>query len=207
MRQLKLLIVILFYSTIANARGGCGSAIEIKNPTSYSKIIHATIDTIRRELNPVDSVLIFQLYRIDGNCDIINAHWFKNGKPINGSLQCESAGPGIYRTTYQTDAPYIVNYDITIIVTTQPTTVDEIESAADFIVFPNPTVSGLFTLKRDIAEPCILKIYDLHGRVVKEQKITGRSAVVDISIVEKGVYILELTSANGLKRRKRMVFN
>ncbi len=208
MKQLRLLILLLLYSAVLNAKGGCGSSIEIKNPTPLTKIITSSRDTIRMVLNPADSTIIFALYIFEGNCDIVNAHWFKNGSAIKDDWLCQSAGKGIYRVTYQTDAPFITNYDITIIVTDQPTGIHEpTKLALDFNLFPNPSVSGLFTIEREVAEPCIVRIYDFRGHIVKEQKIVNTRDLVDISMLYKGMYVLELAAANGLQRRKKIVFD
>lgn len=209
MKQLKLLFLIILYSTIAKATGGCGSGLEIRNPTWYSKIISINVDTIRRELNPTDSTIVFGLYIFEGNCDVVNAHWFKNGNPITDGLNCTAVGPGIYRVKYQTDAPYITNYDVVIIFTAKTTGVDDLTNklAPDFQLFPNPSISGLFTMERETAEPCSIKIYDLTGHVIKEQQMVDAHVVTDISGFEKGMYVLELTTTNGFKRRKKMVFN
>jgi len=49
-------------------------------------------------------------------------------------------------------------------------------------------------------------IYDVLGKIIKEVKsISSNSATIDTSSLSKGVYLLEITTENGLKQNKKLV--
>lgn len=68
------------------------------------------------------------------------------------------------------------------------------------LVFPNPASSGVI-LKT--ADPALLNntvgLLDLNGRVVGQQKITGRQQYIDLHALTAGIYFLQLANDTTIK--------
>lgn len=75
-------------------------------------------------------------------------------------------------------------------------------------VFPNPT-QGNFTMKFNLKEAGTvnLDVFDLAGRLVKTQKVEANTGLnyVSTDLQEKGMHILKLSSAEGIRIAKVMV--
>jgi hypothetical protein len=75
-------------------------------------------------------------------------------------------------------------------------------------VFPNPT-QGNFTMKFSMKEAgnVQLEVFDLAGKRLKTQKIEANSGMNYLStdLQEKGMHILKLSSAEGIRVAKIMV--
>jgi len=75
-------------------------------------------------------------------------------------------------------------------------------------VFPNPT-QGNFTMKFNLKEAGTvnLEVFDLAGRLVKTQKVEANSGLNYLSadLQERGMHILKLSSAEGIRIAKIMV--
>ncbi|HMQ50231.1 MAG TPA: T9SS type A sorting domain-containing protein [Saprospiraceae bacterium] len=81
------------------------------------------------------------------------------------------------------------------------------DQASDFRLFPNPASRSLNLLAPASAEmPLSFQLYDLSGRSVLEAGINVKEAVLDISLLESGLYFYEIR-ANGesLSRGKVMI--
>jgi hypothetical protein len=85
---------------------------------------------------------------------------------------------------------------------------DNIE-LADFQLFPNPAKTQI-TIELPANESGLqIQILDMMGRIIytEEPKIGSQTHVIDISGVEQGVYIVQLTDENSVLGMKRFVKN
>jgi ELWxxDGT repeat protein len=62
------------------------------------------------------------------------------------------------------------------------------------VMYPNPAQDQLHISKPDIEH---IKIIDLAGKTVIDQSINGNTPIIDISKLNKGIYMIELRSENG----------
>ncbi len=70
----------------------------------------------------------------------------------------------------------------------------------DFIVYPNPSKSGIFLLNQPIAETISVSVYDVTGKKITSYKINQNE--LDISHLDSGVYILKLQSGKKTSIKK-----
>lgn len=69
-------------------------------------------------------------------------------------------------------------------------------STAKVNVFPNPATSE-FTIEGGGAALKAYRLYDLNGRIVRSDKISGENKTVQVAGLQSGVYILQVESATG----------
>jgi arabinogalactan endo-1,4-beta-galactosidase len=78
------------------------------------------------------------------------------------------------------------------------TDVDENMNGAGFLVYPNPSVNGLFNLEmQGMTGISWIGIYDLDGRLVKEQTVENLPKVSLDPGLRKGIYILVVSNQDG----------
>lgn len=73
----------------------------------------------------------------------------------------------------------------------------------DFTIFPNPT-SGLLKIKTNNAEGFEAVIRSLDGKEVFSQTVLGNNTVVDLSVLESGMYMIQINQ-NGQTYLKQLV--
>lgn len=72
----------------------------------------------------------------------------------------------------------------------------------DFKVYPNPA-RDQFTLNYDEYDPSTsehLRIYNIHGKLIKEIRLSDKSMPVNISGIPKGLYILKTSGSNSMQK-------
>jgi Secretion system C-terminal sorting domain len=62
-------------------------------------------------------------------------------------------------------------------------------------IFPNPTTDKVTLVGNDLTNDDVVTIFDLNGRNVKTQKVSGSQ--IDVSDLAKGFYILSISDING----------
>lgn len=74
-------------------------------------------------------------------------------------------------------------------------------------IFPNPANNVLTVSISDynITEPVVLKIRDLCGRMVKEEKINAEQQDIDLKEISKSVYIITITRNKELLYKGKVV--
>ncbi len=84
-----------------------------------------------------------------------------------------------------------------------PNAIEETAGAHHFKVFPN-TGSGLFTVAMDetIAERGGLKVYNVQGQLVMEQKSLSENQALDLSALSNGNYLVKLETEAGFYTQK-----
>lgn len=83
------------------------------------------------------------------------------------------------------------------------TSLDQFEIENRFNVYPNPS-DGLFTIEFDQIPQTPVDIYDLNGRLLTSTRITSNVSNIDLSSLEKGIYILNV---QGSKVHKKLVIH
>ena len=73
-------------------------------------------------------------------------------------------------------------------------------------VYPNP-VKGLLNVLSN-SETATLKVYDVHGRLVKQQQIAGRTVQqIPVGYLKNGLYLLRIETTTGATTKKIVVQN
>jgi Secretion system C-terminal sorting domain len=62
-------------------------------------------------------------------------------------------------------------------------------------IFPNPTTDKVTLVGNDLTNDDVVTIFDLNGRNIKTQKVSGSQ--IDVSDLAKGFYILSISDING----------
>lgn len=71
-------------------------------------------------------------------------------------------------------------------------------------VFPNPA-NYFVTINNDNAIINLIRIYNIRGALIKENKLETNSAKINVSLLEKNIYILEIYSSDKVERRKLVI--
>jgi hypothetical protein len=72
-----------------------------------------------------------------------------------------------------------------------------------FTIYPNPATNYLY-IKSNLATETSLKIYAMGGQLLKDEKVIPGGLTIDLTL-QRGVYIVELTSGNEVLREKLVV--
>lgn len=80
---------------------------------------------------------------------------------------------------------------------------------SNFTLNPNPTSQFVYIVLNTRSETIEnVIIYDILGKIIKEVKhIASNNAKIDTSSLSKGIYLVEITTENGLKQNKKLVIN
>jgi hypothetical protein len=86
------------------------------------------------------------------------------------------------------------------------TGVDDPVRDSELIIYPNPSPDGIFKLEmKDRAGFAEIKIYDIQGRLVKEQSFISLSKVTLDTGLKEGIYLIRICGLNGDLVRKILV--
>lgn len=209
-KSIFLFVLFIKWSSTYAYIGGCGPGLSVKNVTTkYYSFIYYT-DTVEVTLDPSDSTLEMGIYFYSGSCIYYQTQWSKNGIPITGNgYKCTTSGSGIYHVSAIIGSPADRQFDVTIIVKSTVTSIDEeTGSANQLTIYPNPGFQGLYKLKREKAEgPCNISIFDINGVLMKEMEMNNEEATLDFFDFPKGMYLLKWTSKNGAKGSQKFIYN
>ena len=85
-------------------------------------------------------------------------------------------------------------------VTVQPVNVEE-QSANDINIYPNPT-NGLVNVK--VEDMTRISVVNTMGQVVYDKDVDNENETIDMTQYESGVYMLKITTENGIAVKKIM---
>jgi len=72
-----------------------------------------------------------------------------------------------------------------------------------FSIYPNPTTDRLFVeLDTKIINKTIIKIYDISGKLMFESRTLSKSNIIDVSKLEKGMYLIKISTKDNSKTFK-----
>lgn len=94
----------------------------------------------------------------------------------------------------------VTNTTLNTLVYVLPVGIDEASSASTVQVLPNPvTNDAVLQFNNPANETFTLKVFDVHGKLVAEQVLTGKSATVPAKLLQSGVYIYHLKNEQGTR--------
>jgi len=83
--------------------------------------------------------------------------------------------------------------------------VSEIQLNNEIQIFPNPAHDVLHIQCDDVWENSIVQIFDLHGRLILEQKINQKTELLNISDFKNGLYLVKITNHKNYYSKKLIV--
>jgi PKD repeat protein len=139
--------------------------------------------------------------------DWCNGSYGANCQTIDLSAWTEKANLRLMFETYHYLGNNIFIDNVSVFTTVGIT--GPISGGTEIQVFPNPT-PGLFTLQMDDPSPnIIIRIIDLHGKVIYSERLLDKDGQyfkqIDLGGYPEGVYILEVKSSAGSQFRKVVV--
>lgn len=101
------------------------------------------------------------------------------GQDVNGELYLGSLGQGkIYR---------IVDNDLSV----------NNQSTISFEVAPNPASRQAQIRLAENSIPAVARIYDMSGKLLLKKRLVRETSQVDISALQKGIYVISIADENG----------
>ena len=82
------------------------------------------------------------------------------------------------------------------------TTTNFTENNSFFKVYPNPTTDFIYIENSENLQINSIKIFDLNGKAVFDNKNEKTVAKIDVSFLSKGIYMLTINTEYGLKSIK-----
>ena len=76
------------------------------------------------------------------------------------------------------------------------TGIAQAESTTSFVLAPNPT-DGLIRLETSNTATSMVRVMDLNGKVILQQNVQGQTSTLDLSALESGMYLVELSNTQG----------
>jgi len=129
--------------------------------------------------------------------------WFKDNVAIAGAnastytiFNAQPTDSGVYFceiTNPLLPGLVITRADITVNVGTLGIEEDELNTLK---IYPNPTKDFLTIIFNNIENNGSLRIYDIRGRLVLEQKLKSDSSILDMTQFQNGMYILNIKTDN-----------
>ncbi len=123
----------------------------------------------------------------------------------NGQIQL-NAFKGDYEIRYECDGVMVSEMlslseaaDLTINCDNIATSTDNLQ-ASELKIYPNPAQQSL-TLERVTSAPAMVRLMDMHGRVILEKRISSDLEKLDLDVA-KGVYMLEVFEDVSVTRQK-----
>ena len=78
----------------------------------------------------------------------------------------------------------------------------EANQHVEMLVFPNPAMDQLNLVAGASAQPLSSSIYDAAGRLLQSY---GSQTVLDVSVLNEGVYVLKITTGEGVVSHSVMI--
>jgi hypothetical protein len=82
--------------------------------------------------------------------------------------------------------------DTVVIVVSQCVGVDEISNQTEVKMYPNPTQGGLTIKLAEFNEVVVMNILTVYGQVVRTERLTSATTVLDLNNLSEGTYLLQL---------------
>ncbi len=86
--------------------------------------------------------------------------------------------------------------------------VEENVTPSDISIYPNPANGMAFITNTKVkpGEKQVLTVYDLTGRVIMSENMTGNQHQLNISTLTKGMYLVTMQNAKGMVTKRLMVY-
>ena len=79
--------------------------------------------------------------------------------------------------------------------------IDNISQNESFRIYPNPA-NDVLTIKTNTSGLHTIEIISLNGQVIKSMKMDGPVQQIDLSSLEKGVYVIHIRSKDFVRTQK-----
>ncbi|MCB0456852.1 MAG: PQQ-dependent sugar dehydrogenase [Flavobacteriaceae bacterium] len=118
-----------------------------------------------------------------------NGTWVAFGADNSGEMYAVSLGGNVYK-----------------IIGGQIASIEDFNTDS-FTLFPNPAKTQI-TIQSETEILQQISIFDINGRLVhSEKKVSGNSKTMDISSFSTGLYLVKITSENGIGSYKKFIIN
>lgn len=172
-----------YYSVYIQNEFGCSSTSE---PYLYCAPVEVFWNAAAGQLSCADTYDTYQ--------------WFYNGMLLQGAITYYLISPpnGVYAVQVTNSYGCTVTSEMI----TVNVGVDEIALEDQLNIFPNPITDVLNVQWNNTTETATLSIRDLSGRLVLSERVANGNAVLELSNLSSGNYILELQTENGSLRKQ-----
>ena len=172
-----------YYSVYLQNEFGCSSTSE---PYLYCAPIEAFWNAAADQLSVADTYDTYQ--------------WFYNGMLLQGAITYYLISPpnGVYAVQVTNSYGCVITSDMI----TVNVGVEEIALEDQLNIYPNPVTDVLNVQWNNTTETATLSIHDLSGRLVLSERVANGNAVLDLSNLSSGNYILELQTEEGTLRKQ-----
>ena len=174
-----------YYSVYIQNEFGCSSTSE---PYLYCAPVEVFWNAASGQLSCADTYDTYQ--------------WFYNGMLLQGAITYYLISPpnGVYAVQVTNSYGCTVTSDMI----TVNVGVDEIALEDQLNIFPNPITDVLNVQWNNTTETATLSIRDLSGRLVLSERVANGNAVLELSNLSSGNYILELQLTDRTIRKQVM---
>jgi lysyl endopeptidase len=127
-----------------------------------------------------------------------NTAWFYNGATWKPFLQ-------------HPDLPMSVSLDVKVIRTATSVlnkVTDVRIKTGDFTIYPNPASARIIISALKAADNVVMRIMDLTGNILKQERITGRfpgEVIIEVEDFTPGFYLIELSSGGSSETHKVLI--
>jgi plastocyanin len=170
-----------------------------------------TINNVSFAFNPSSITIVtgdgvnFVLGSIHNAAEVSQVTWNANGNaPLPGGFSVPFGGGAVLPakltvgTHWYVCEPHASSGMKGIIIVSNTTGINDINSQENYSVYPNPA-SDLIQLKANLNSPGTdYFLTDMGGRQIITGKLNGESTNIDISSLRRGIYLLQV---NGIKGR------
>jgi len=172
-----------YYTVFVQNEFGCSSTSE---PYLYCAPIEAFWNAAADQLSVADTYDTYQ--------------WFYNGMLLQGAITYYLISPpnGVYAVQVTNSYGCVITSDMI----TVNVGVDEIAMEDQLNIYPNPVNDVLNVQWNNTTERANLSIRDLSGRLVLAERVANGNAVLDLSNLSSGNYILELQTTDRTIRKQ-----
>jgi hypothetical protein len=125
---------------------------------------------------------------------------FTGGIRILNSYDQNEARSLLQRIIQEWDTDIIdwINFQKTDYFWSAMVSVESINLSGSYKIFPSPFSSTIHVERDDDLESMsILKIFDLNGKLIHQTELTDRTTTLDLSYLDNGVYLAEISTQNG----------
>ena len=77
--------------------------------------------------------------------------------------------------------------------------------SVNFITYPNPTTSTTILQIENLTEDAEYQIFDMSGRLLRQERITNDSVEIDMHRYANGIYLMKIVGENGLLGTSKIV--
>lgn len=175
------------------------------NATCASQTPVVSSPTIVNVTN-IDIPFIQGLFNILAASTDIGIQWYLNGNPIAGanSQFYEATQTGFYTVTTTlngcsaTSALYSHTMSVTGIEENTPKT--------NIFLFPNPANNQIIiAIKNNTLIGANLEIYNAHGQLVVQAKLTSNSQTINTSSLTSGMYNVQINNGKGVLNKRIII--